>query len=290
MIADAAPSPSLQNSIPNNNDPVPAKTSNVPPKKRTSKKARLKSIAGRAETEEEKKLAKRAANRLSAHLSRKRKKMYIDDVTSENIELRRKVQILQFIPDLIVVFDSSGSISFASQSASAFIDTQGQNLEGKSFWDYLTEDSVNLIKSAFMDALAQKRNEDDDSALLCHGGSLSVKLVDQKCVGREPSILSLKGVVHFNDNAPECISSLRPVGNSTHSLNAPNQAQEQETNYDLSDDAKTHDVSDVESRKANIESSNDQSDTESRKAFTESSSSISDWCYTDFEYHECDQT
>jgi Basic region leucine zipper len=57
---------------------------------------------------EVKKQQKRAANRRSAQLSRKRKKLYIEDLKEENDELRRKEQILRSIPDLIVVFDSVG--------------------------------------------------------------------------------------------------------------------------------------------------------------------------------------
>jgi PAS domain-containing protein len=207
---------------------------------------------------DDKKIAKRAANRLSAHLSRKRKKMYIDDVTTENIDLRRKVQILQSIPDLVVAFDSSGCISFVSRSVPAFLETQASELEGASFWDYLTEDSVNVIKSAFMDALAEKRNPDDDSTLLCHGESLLIKLVDKE--GNEPSLVSFKGVVHFTDNAPECISSMRPVAVNSVSSSPQdfNDAQLQEaTKNVLPANASTHDISDVESRKA--ATSNDSS-------------------------------
>eukprot|EP00804_Cyclotella_cryptica_P020238 CCRYP_010914-RB/>CCRYP_010914-RB protein AED:0.04 eAED:0.04 QI:366/1/1/1/0.5/0.33/3/593/507 len=158
---------------------------------------------------EDKKLAKRAANRLSAHLSRKRKKMFIDDLTAENTDLRRKVQILQTIPDLIVVFDSSGCISFISQSVSTLLDVTNQELEGTSFWDCLAEDSVKMIKSAFMDALAEKRKSEDDPTPLCHGDSLLVKLVDKNA--GDSRAVSLKGVVHFTGVAPECVCSIRPI-------------------------------------------------------------------------------
>lgn len=251
-----------------------------------------------AEGVDDKKLAKRAANRLSAHLSRKRKKMYIDDVTSENIELRRKVQILQVcvfrlaqqlflnfifshniivqihqsIPDLIVVFDSSGCISFTSHSVPNFFNMQGQELEGATFWDYLTEDSVNSIKSAFMDALAAKRNQDDDSTLLCHGESLLVKLLDKD--GGEPTVVSFKGVVHFNDNTPECVSSMRPVvWSSTCGVFKQGPEAEVAANNSVSHHGKPNDVSDVESRKeSSNSSSNDASDAESRKESSNSSS------------------
>mmetsp|Transcript_41667 Transcript_41667/g.88767 ORF Transcript_41667/g.88767 Transcript_41667/m.88767 type:complete len:522 (-) Transcript_41667:284-1849(-) len=163
---------------------------------------------------EDKKQAKRAANRLSAHLSRKRKKMFIEDLKDENLELRRKEQILRSIPDLIVVFDSSGCISFVSHSVTRFLDHSAEELEDTSFWDLLTEDSVRLIKSAFMDALAVKRPPEEDSTLLANGGSITVKLVHKNSGGDEEEedclMLSLKGVVHFTGESPECVCSIRP--------------------------------------------------------------------------------
>ena len=149
---------------------------------------------------------------------------------------------------------------------------QGQELEGTTFWDYLTEDSVNSIKSAFMDALAAKRNQDDDSTLLCHGESLLVKLLDR--YGGEPTVVSLKGVVHFNDNTPECVSSMRPVvGCSTRGVFKQGPQAEVASKNSVSQSGKPNDVSDVESRKDSSNSlNNDASDVESRKESSNSSS------------------
>jgi hypothetical protein len=102
-----------------------------------------------------------------------------------------------------------------------------------------------------MDALAEKRNPEDDSTLLCHGESLLIKLVDKD--GNEPSVVSFKGVVHFTDNAPECISSMRPVATNSVSSSPQgfNDAQFQEaTRKLLPTNGNPHDISDVESRKA----------------------------------------
>jgi PAS domain S-box-containing protein len=166
---------------------------------------------------EDKKQAKRAANRLSAHLSRKRKKMLIDDLKDENVELRRKEQILRSIPDLIVVFDSSGCISFISHSVERFMGYSVDELEHTSVWNHLTEDSVRQIKSAFMDALAIKRRPEEDSTPLACGESISVTLIPKNRVegktGGEDDhglLVSLKGVVHFGDEYPECVCSIRP--------------------------------------------------------------------------------
>jgi len=159
---------------------------------------------------EDKKYAKRAANRLSAHMSRKRKKMFVEDLKDENMELRRKEMILRSIPDLIVVFDSSGCMSFVSQSASRFLNYTSDELENTSFWDRLTQDSVRLIKSAFMDALAVKRQPDDDTTPLAEGESISVRIIDRDNDKEKGLPFSLKGVVHFAADSPECVCTLCP--------------------------------------------------------------------------------
>ena len=159
---------------------------------------------------EDKKYAKRAANRLSAHMSRKRKKMFVEDLKDENMELRRKEMILRSIPDLIVVFDSSGSMSFVSQSASRFLNYTSSELENTSFWDRLTEDSVRLIKSAFMDALAVKRKAEDDTTPLAEGEPISVRIIDKDDDKEKGLPFALKGVVHFAADSPECVCTLCP--------------------------------------------------------------------------------
>ena len=212
---------------------------------------------------DDKKRAKRAANRLSAHLSRKRKKMFIEDLKDENSELRRKEQILSSIPDLIVVFDSSGCMSFVSPSVTRFLNYTSEELENTSFWDRLSEDSVRLIKSAFMDALAVKRNDNEDSTPLSNGESISVTLVDKKqdCW----RLVSLKGVVHFAGDSPECVCSIRPVDSCrrTYDYNInkkPKKASfacEQSSGPRLAERVRAaagapfHQISDVESEKSN---------------------------------------
>ncbi|CAB9499540.1 expressed unknown protein [Seminavis robusta] len=154
---------------------------------------------------EDKKLQKRAANRRSAQLSRKRKKQFIEELKDENDELRRKEQILRSIPDLIVVFDSTGRLWFVSQSVSRFMSMSASELEGTSFWDRLCEDSVRLLKAAFMDSLAA-RTDDSDTAPL-GSGIWELRLVDKD---GSHKVVTLNGVVHFSGDRPECVCSIRP--------------------------------------------------------------------------------
>lgn len=161
---------------------------------------------------------KRAANRRSAQLSRKKKKMQIDDLKDENSDLRRKELILLSIPDLIVVFDSSGVLSYVSRSVSRFLNFDAEELEGSSFWDRISDDSVRAVKAAFMDALAVKRREggEEDSTPLSSGDNLSVRLLDRSMAGgEEGKHASLKGVVSFAGDRPECVCSIRPSSSET---------------------------------------------------------------------------
>jgi len=152
-----------------------------------------------------KKQQKRAANRKSAQLSRKRKKQFIEELRNENHELRKKELILRSIPDLIIVFDSAGKIHFLSHSVTKLLKFAPGELEGTSFWNRISENSVRLLKSAFMDALAARAAGSETAPL---EGVSTLKLID-----RNGSIITgmMNGVVHFAGDAPECVCSIRAV-------------------------------------------------------------------------------
>jgi len=161
--------------------------------------------AGGEATVLDKKQLKRAANRRSAQLSRKRKKQFIEELKEENDELRRKEQILRSIPDLIVVFDSAGRLWFVSHSVSRLLDYTPHELEAESFWDRLCDESVRLLKAAFMDALAAKSQGCDTAPL--GNGVWELRLVDRD---GSHKLVTLNGVVHFSGDSPECVCSIRP--------------------------------------------------------------------------------
>ncbi|GAX23961.1 hypothetical protein FisN_26Lh018 [Fistulifera solaris] len=157
---------------------------------------------------EGKKQMKRAANRKSAQLSRKRKKQFIEELKEENDGLRRKEQILRSIPDLVVVFDSSGKLWFVSESVERFLSFTASELEGTSFWDRLSPESVRILKAAFMDSLAAREEVSDTVQL--GAGVWELELVDKSNVNKR---VSLNGVVHFAGDRPECVCSIRPLDN-----------------------------------------------------------------------------
>lgn len=185
--------------------------------------------AEQPESSADKKLLKRAANRRSAQLSRKRKKLFIEELKEENDELRRKEQILKSIPDLIVVFDSSGKIWFVSHSVSRFLDFSSRELEGASFWDRLCNDSMRLLKAAFMDALAARTGDVDSTPL--GSGVWELRLVDKD---GSHKIVALNGVVHFTNDSPECVCTIRPRDEVPISLQEEAQALPTHRNVSLS--------------------------------------------------------
>ncbi len=170
---------------------------------------------------QDKKLQKRAANRRSAQLSRKRKKQFIEELKEENDDLRRKEQILRSIPDLIVVFDSSGKLGFVSHSVSNFLEFTPNELVGTSFWERLCEGSVRLLKAAFMDALAARTKDHETTPLGSGVWELRLQDKDGNFV-----LVTLNGVVHFSGEAPECVCSIRPMksGESTKGSNSETEA------------------------------------------------------------------
>ena len=62
----------------------------------------------------QKRHAKRLANRKSACTSRARKKALVQEMTELNTRLRRQALILSLLPDLVIVMDTAGKISFCS--------------------------------------------------------------------------------------------------------------------------------------------------------------------------------
>lgn len=97
--------------------------------------------------QQEKKLQKRAANRKSAQLSRKRKKALIEDLKYENQDLQRHEDILEVIPDPVFAFDTaSGGVWFASNSASAQVGLSVEDLTSACFFDLMTEDCSKRLR------------------------------------------------------------------------------------------------------------------------------------------------
>lgn len=71
-------------------------------------------LLAEARRREEKRFAKRIANRKSASTSRARKKALVEEMTRTNARLRRQALILALLPDLVVAITVDGVITFCS--------------------------------------------------------------------------------------------------------------------------------------------------------------------------------
>lgn len=115
--------------------------------------------------QQEKKLQKRAANRRSAQLSRKRKKALIEELKYENLDLQRHEDILEVIPDPVFAFDTAnGGVWFASNSASAQFGLSIEDLTSSNFFDLMTEDCAKRLRVLI--ETASKGMSESGSALL----------------------------------------------------------------------------------------------------------------------------
>ena len=138
----------------------------------------------------------------------------IQDMITEGVELRRQVGVLQSLPDLIVSFDvSSGEIFFASNSTLQFLGlAKLENIEGSSFWKFVNHESKDRIEKELQDALALELDEGEDSVALNNGMPLMIGMVVDVAKGiQEKQVVSFKGTVRIDDEAPECICSIRLV-------------------------------------------------------------------------------
>jgi len=68
-----------------------------------------------ARRKEEKRTAKRVANRKSACTSRARKKALVEEMTKVNAILKRQAMILALLPDLVIAIQADGEITFCSE-------------------------------------------------------------------------------------------------------------------------------------------------------------------------------
>lgn len=81
---------------------------------------------------EDKRAAKRVANRKSASISRARKKAYLEEMSKANERLKRQAMILNLLPDLVFAVDESGMITFCSSQVEKMLGHSCNDLVGES--------------------------------------------------------------------------------------------------------------------------------------------------------------
>lgn len=107
---------------------------------------------------EEKRHAKRLANRKSACTSRARKKALIEEMTKENAKLRRQALILSYLPDPVVVISAEGVITFCSMQAERVLKHDVSGLIGANIEDIIVPSSREAIRRLIRDlVIAEQR-------------------------------------------------------------------------------------------------------------------------------------
>lgn len=98
-----------------------------------------------AKRKDEKRNAKRVANRKSASTSRARKKAYVQEMTELNARLKRQALILSLLPDMVIVIGLEANITFCSAQVERVLRYDMKELEGKNLADLLIPSSRNKL-------------------------------------------------------------------------------------------------------------------------------------------------
>jgi len=121
---------------------------------------------------EEKRHAKRLANRKSASTSRARKKALIEEMTKDNARLRRQALILSYLPDPVIAISTDGVITFCSMQVERVLKHEVSGLVGANIEDIIVPNSRESIRRLIRDLIiAEQRalSVDDDEDESCEG-------------------------------------------------------------------------------------------------------------------------
>lgn len=120
---------------------------------------------------EQKRAAKRIANRKSACTSRARKKALVAEMTKTNARLRRQAVILSLLPDLVIAITDDGTITFCSTQVERVLHHKVSNMIGANIEDVLTPASrtalsalIKKLVSAEKVILEESNNKEGDES------------------------------------------------------------------------------------------------------------------------------
>jgi len=116
-----------------------------------------------AQRKEQKREAKRIANRKSACTSRARKKAKIDQLVNENAHLRRLETILSYLPDPVIVVSPQGVITFCNTQVERVLRHKIDDLVGAKIEDVLVPKSRRVMKKLVRDLLAVEQELSEES-------------------------------------------------------------------------------------------------------------------------------
>lgn len=112
---------------------------------------------------EEKRQAKRLANRKSASTSRARKKALIEEMTKDNARLRRQALILSFLPDPVVTISTDGIITFCSMQVERVLKHDITGLIGANIEDIIVPSSRDSMRRLIRDLIIAEQRATSSS-------------------------------------------------------------------------------------------------------------------------------
>lgn len=114
-------------------------------------------LLAEARRKEEKRTAKRVANRKSACTSRARKKALVEEMTRTNARLKRQAMILALLPDLVIAITIDGEITFCSAQVERVLRHNVRDLIGANLSDLLTPSSRKALNDLVNELVAAER-------------------------------------------------------------------------------------------------------------------------------------
>ncbi len=142
-------------------------------------------LLAEARRREEKKNAKRVANRKSACTSRARKKAFVEEMTRMNARLKRQAVILSLLPDLVIAIKLDGTITFCSAQVGRVLRHDVEKLIGANINNLLIKNSrkdlarlIHKLAAAEKAALEENNNKEiDESGRSSNSGNQSTAAV-----------------------------------------------------------------------------------------------------------------
>jgi PAS domain-containing protein len=110
-----------------------------------------------ARRKEDKRTAKRVANRKSACTSRARKKALVEEMTRTNARLRRQALILALLPDLVIAITTEGEITFCSAQVERVLRYKIDDLVGARLSDLLVPASRGALTTLITELVAMEK-------------------------------------------------------------------------------------------------------------------------------------
>ena len=191
-----------------------------------------------AKRKEEKRKAKRVANRISASSSRARKKALVQEMTVMNQHLKRQALILALIPDMVVVLNESGYITFCSAQVENVLQHKPDSLERVLMENLLVPSSRGKLRHMMrllLDGKLVDKKDDSQVAVVSSDNGGSDEKSDKKSASSSPGKASSLDVTSFPPSVVQVDKkSAPPDENDNSDISASNQGSKEPSSLTVS--------------------------------------------------------